>query len=174
MTPWVHPDSSDDLIELMIAVDEMMTANTAAQVALGQYCPDVDPRSFDMSKLAYFLELFARDAAFTSETIHGDRAVVAVQVAGRLPLRNLEFCRHEGRWVYMPGEVNRELVQGIRDLAKGLTRFAGAIATGARTPQQLNSEFRYRVASRFDVFMPEAVPTTAPSQRNVAAASLPS
>jgi hypothetical protein len=174
MTPWVHPDSSDDLIELMIAVDEMMTANTTAQVALGQYCPDVDPRPFDMSKLAYFLELFARDAAFTSETIHGDQAVVAVQVAGRLPLRNLEFCRHEGRWVYMPGGVDRELVQGIRDLAKGLTRFAGAIATGARTPQQLNSEFRYRVASRFDVFMPEAVPTTAPSQRNVAAASLPS
>lgn len=174
MAPWVHPDSSDELIELLISIDEMMTANTTVQVALAQYCPHIDPRQFDLPAIGYFLELFAQDARFVSETINGDRAVVAIQVAGRLPLRYPEFGRYEGRWVYMPGKVSREMVRGVRDLAKGLTRFAAAITAGARTQKQLDSEFRYRVAGKLETFVREAAPTSAPSPWRVMAATLPS
>lgn len=174
MAPWVHPDSSDELIELLISIDEMMTANTTVQVALAQYCPDIDPRQFDMPAIGYFLELFAQDARFVSETINGDRAVVAIQVTGRLPFRYPEFGRYEGRWVYMPGEVSREMVRGVRDLAKGLTRFAAAIAAGARTQKQLDSEFRYRVTDKLETFVSKAVSTSAPSPWRAMASTLPS
>lgn len=174
MVPWVHPDSSDELVDLLIALDEMTTANTTVQVALDQYCPDIDPHQFDMSRIGYFLELFAQDAEFKREIIQGDQATVEIQVAGRLPLRDLKFARHEGRWVYMPGGVDRELVRGVRDLAKGLTRFAAAIAAGARTPEQLKSEFRYRVTSRLEVFLRQTASATAPAPQPAEATGLSS
>jgi hypothetical protein len=163
MMPWISPAARDDVLEQLVAVDELMAANTSAQVAITQSCPDVDPRPFDMSAMTNFLGLFSRDSEFIDEKIEGDTATVTVQVAGRLPLTYLDFQRYEGRWVYLPGESVEDLAPGIRLLAKGLSRFATVVAAGACSPEKIASEFRYRVVPKLDAFRPRATTASAPT-----------
>lgn len=164
MMPWIHPAARDDLIEVLVAVDELMLANTSAQVAIAQSCPSIDPRPFDMSAISNFLDLFSRDAEFVGEKIEGETAVVTIQVARRLPLKHLRFERDQGRWVYHPGPLPDGLAASIRLLAKGLDRFATAIAAGTCSPDKVDSEFRYRVVARLDALRKLAAPATAPAE----------
>lgn len=165
MMPWIHPSSRDEVVELLVAVDELMLANTSAQVAITQSCSGIDPKAFDMSEIGNRLDLFSRDAVFVGERIAGDKAVVTVQVAERLPLKQLRFERHEERWVYVPGPLSHALTESIRLLAKGMNRFATVIAKGTCSPEDVNSEFRYRVLSRLEAFQKVLTPTTAPASR---------
>jgi hypothetical protein len=165
MMPWIHPSARDDVIELLVAVDELTLANTSAQVAITQSCPGINPRDFDMSAISNFLDLFSRDAEFVGEKIEGDNAVVTIQVAHRLPLKQLRFQRHEGQWVYLPGSFPVGLTEAIRLLAKGMNRFATVIAQNTCSPEQVDTEFRYRVVPKLDAFRKLMSPATAPASQ---------
>lgn len=164
MLPWIQPELRNDVLDLLVAVDELMTANTSAQVAISQSCPDLDPQLYDLSRVRYFLGVFSKDAEFIGERIEGDTAEVTFQIAKRLPLKTARFRKHEERWCLVPTESKSGLATSIRLLAKGLNRFAAVVASEACSPEKVESEFHYRVGRKLQVLLPSAgAPASSPS-----------
>jgi hypothetical protein len=161
MQPWIDPAGSDELIDLLVAMDEFQTANATAQVALARACPEIDPREFDTPWLENSLGLFSRDAEYVGEEIHGDRATVIIDVRGRE--KPLEFERRGSRWMYMPGACDPRLTAFVASLARSLTQIATTFSGGPCPPAKVASEYRYRVASKIDQMRRSlAAPSTQP------------
>ena len=149
MRPFIDAGSRDELIDLLIAFDELLLANSGAQLAIVKACPTIRAEAFDMSPMADWLELFSQRLEFVSLQEEGDRGTIAVQIAGRLP-EELEFERQDGRWVYLPGPIGPDLIPLVRDIARALNRITLAVSTGPHTAEEIEAEYRLRVGRRLE------------------------
>lgn len=148
MRPYIDPEHRDDVIDLLVAMDELLAANAAAQAAIRQACPEIDPRPFDMSAMVNQLELFSRDLQIVSLEEDGDRAWVVLLIADQVPYERAQFERRDGRWVYLPGPGARDLTSMTRAIAEALGRVAFVVSQGPHTPEQIQAEYRLRVGRR--------------------------
>ncbi len=154
MRPYLDPDTSEDLVDLLVAMDELTAANAGAQAAIRRTCPETDPARYDLSYLQQYLAFFSKDVEYVREKDKGNEAVVFVQIGGRMPLQELQFRRHrEGRspsrWVYVPGGQVGQLAPLIRDVAGALSQIALVLSSSKNvTPELVRSEFEVRIRQR--------------------------
>lgn len=145
---YIHPDGREGLIDLLVAADELTAANTAALAAAARACPGLDTSRYDLAAMIWNnLELFSREVELVQAEVDGDRAVLTVQIARRLPLRRLDFERHDGVWQYLSGSAEPEVTTLIRQRANRLRRIARSLDR-PMTPEQVHNEFRYRLGVR--------------------------
>ncbi|HSW44086.1 MAG TPA: hypothetical protein VLM89_00775 [Phycisphaerae bacterium] len=154
MRPYIDPSAVDSLIDLLVAVDELMAANASALSTVARACPGMDDSRLDLSYLERYMDLFSRDVEFIREQQKGDQATMTIQVADRLPLIELRFrraavARNDFRWVYTPGRAVPELTNLLRDITGGLNQFALVLSHAeGMTPESVQREFDLRVMTR--------------------------
>ena len=148
MRPYIDPQHREDVIDLLVAVDELLAANTGAQEAIRRACPTVAAERFDLSMVADNLELFSRDARLIRAEEQGDRGTVTVQIADRVPLVHLRFERRQGRWIYLPGQWDAPIIPTVREVAGALNRIAVVVSSGPRAPEDIESEYRFRIGPK--------------------------
>ena len=151
---YVDPAASEDLIDLLIVVDEIMAANAGAQQAIRRVCPQLDTRQCDLSYLEQYMGFFSKDVTYIRDVQKGDEAIVTAQVADHMPLVELRFRRQRGprqseRWLYVPGETMPELVPLLRDVARALDQVTLVLsASKGMGPQEVRHEFEVRLRPR--------------------------
>ncbi len=149
MLPHMDPDSRDEVIDLLMAMDELLAANAGAQLAISKACPGIEAERFDLAaQLADSLELFSTHIEFISDRRDGDRGTVTVQIAGRVPLTHINFRRRAGHWVYLPGPVGRDLIPITRAITGALNRIALVVSAGPRTREEIEAEYRLRIGRK--------------------------
>jgi len=146
MEPYIDQAGRDEVIELLIAMDELLAANDAALQATTQACPDMDVQPFDMASVADSLDLFSREVTYVSCEESGDRGAVTANVSGRLPLDRIEFVRKGDYWMYDPGPSQPTVTSTIREIALAMDRIVFVIANRTLSPDEIREEYRLRVA----------------------------
>ncbi len=149
LRPHIDPAQRDNLIDLLVALDELLAANEAVLAAIRAACPTADTAQFDLSYLRDWMELFSREARIVHKQEQDGRAVLTVQVGMRMPFERLEFEFRDGRWVYLPGRIPRETASAVRRLIVTLDRFRVTVASERPvTEDTLLQEYRIRVRPR--------------------------
>ena len=154
MRPYLEPETAEGLIDLLVAMDDLMAANAGAQAAIHRACPGMDPSRYDLSYLDQYMTFFSKNVEYIRERDKGDRAEVIVQVGGRMPLEELEFRRYrEGRgpswWVYVPGSDMAQITPLIREVAAALKQITIVLSASKQaTPEQVGDEFEIRIRQR--------------------------
>ncbi len=156
MRPYLDPETGEDVIDLLLAMDALLAANHEAQAVIRRICPEADLRRYDISFLQQHLEFFSTDLEYLRQQETDDRAVVTVQVAGRMPLQELHFRRHReqdgpSRWLYVPAGQPGRLVPLVREIKRALNQVSLVLSTAGRaTPKQVQNEFEIRVLRRIE------------------------
>jgi hypothetical protein len=154
MRPYLDPKTGEGLIDLLVAMDELMAANAGAQAAIRRACPDMDPRRYDLSYIEQYMTFFSKDVEYIREQDKGDQAVVVVQVGGQMPLEELQFRRYrEGRgpswWVYVPGGDVPQIVPLIREVTGALEQIRLVLSMSKKvSPEEVGNEFEIRIRQR--------------------------
>lgn len=154
MRPYIDPSVGEEVLDLLIALDELMAANAGAQDAIRRACPQADLTRLDLSYLEQYMGLFSRDTTFLREIQKDDRTTVIAQIGDRLPLEELQFRREHvrgqpGRWVYVPGRSVPKLVQLLRDMTRALDQITLVMADAKDvTPEKVMDEYRIRVVAK--------------------------
>ncbi len=145
LRPYIHPAARESTIDLLIAVDELLAANTSARKAIEKACPAAESArlaGYDLSWIADSMELFSRRVVLVKVEERGDQATVTAEVSGRLPLITMPFQRLSGIWVYLPGTANPKLVEHLRAISRSLTQIAMRLNEQKLTPEQIDAEYR--------------------------------
>ena len=154
MRPYLEPASAEGVIDLLVAMDEVMAANAGLQAAIRRACPGAQAGRYDLSYLEQYMTFFSKDVEYVRERDKGDQAEVIVQVGGRMPLEELRFRRYQedrgaSWWVYVPGSDVTEIIPLIRDLASALKQITIVLSSSTQvTPEQVKDEFNIRIRQR--------------------------
>lgn len=144
----IEPAGREGTIDLLVAVDELVAANRAALAAMQREFPGMDRRDYDLSFVLDNLDLFSREVEFVKVREHGDEAVVTAQVSRRLPLAEMIFIRHDGRWMYQSGREQPEIIEHLRAITRALGQITLLIRSGDLRAEQMPEEWRLRIQSR--------------------------
>lgn len=147
MRPYVDPAAYRPMVDLLLAVDELLAANQAAMELTSEVCPEHALDAMDLSRVADELELFSREVTWIRGREGEDRAVVTVQVADRLPVIDLAFVRYDDRWVYEPDLDGPDVAPALRGLARAVEEFTGAVRDRSMTCDQVIAEYMARIGS---------------------------
>jgi len=148
MRPYIDPPHCEEVLDLLIAVDELLAANAGTQHAIHVSCPSFPADKLDLSALADNLELFSRTVLFVSLEESESKGIVHVRIGDRTELTDLSFENRGGYWVYMPGSNPADLVQVIRDMKTALDRITVALDDTPKTPEQIGNEYRLRIGPK--------------------------
>jgi hypothetical protein len=155
MRPYLDPAVGEDLIDLLVAMDELMAANAGAQFAMRRACPEMDSGRYDLSYLDQYMTFFSKDVEYVREQDKGDEALVTVQIGARMPLEELRFRRYrEGTrgpswWTYVPiGDV-AQVIPLIREATGALKQISMVIDSNKKiTPEEVGNEFEIRIRQK--------------------------
>lgn len=170
------PDSRDELLETLLAIDAFLVANDAlcdwVRVEIGQGAA----ASIDQRHLASAMGPFADGVSLTLlETyIDADVAQVSYTVDGKLPARRAAFRRIDQQWRYDPYGLDAEDRETIPRLAPALSRMANGLndlrillernpdeaATLRRQPEQLLERTRHALQPGVELLKPRNAPPT--------------
>jgi len=153
MGPYIDATSRDEVVDLLVVMDELLAANAAARAAITRACPGIAAAAFDMSHMANALELFSRDVQLIRVDEEGNRGLITVQIARRLPLKYPAFERRAGHWVYVPGPLGRDFVTVIREMTGALNHLALVLLAGPRSDAEIEAEYRRRIGPKLEVLM---------------------
>lgn len=149
----VLSDHVDDVTRTLVAVDDFLAANQAlCELIRQQVGPGVSAR-VDQAHLADHLDVFSRYVDLIGEETTGENAIVRFTIDGKLPAKNAELRRIDGRWRYDPGGgYSPELVAAFEKMTEGLRALvaefrAGTIDVSAfrANPDRLVDEVRLRL-----------------------------
>lgn len=135
--PHIDPAARGDLIDLLMAVDELLAANRRACRTIEASSPGADVSMFDMSPAKRALGLFAPDVQVAGIEESGPEAKVHLRIPGQARLVQVRLERREGLWVYMPGPTSPEMVAGLRELAAAWDRIALVVGSGGHTREEI-------------------------------------
>ena len=148
MRPYIDPAHCEDVLDLLIAVDELLAANAGTQRAIRTACPTFPAERLDLSTLADNLDLFSRTVRFVSQQESGSTGMVRVRIGDRSELSDLPFENRHGYWVYMPGGSPADLLQVIRDMRVALDRITLTLGDQPKSPEQIGNEYRLRIGPK--------------------------
>lgn len=146
MEPYLLPEQRPHVIELLQAVDQLIAAQQVLRVAVGKHMGPATAEVFDEVETANMLGLFSKDVSILEERITGATAVVTIQVAGRVPLEQVRFIRHDERWVLVEDAPIVGLAREIRNLADVHIAVARRLEDRPMTVAQLQQELAMRRA----------------------------
>jgi hypothetical protein len=162
MRPYIHDSGRDGMIDLLVAVDELVLANAAVQEAVRQVCPGTDA-PYDLSAVQDWLEIFSREVNLIDVKQTGDQATLTFQIARRLPVISTQFVRTDGVWQYVPAPDQAGVVRAVRQLTRALGQIELSLSKQpVLTPEQVREEYRTRLEPKLKVFRQLQGQTAAP------------
>lgn len=117
VAPHLLPQQRREVIELLLAVDELTQADRVLAGAVTARFGSASAQRFDHTAVINSVGVFSRDVDVIQEDRAGDRAVVTIQVAGRVPLEQVELVRVNGAWMIETDPPIPEIPVLIRKLA---------------------------------------------------------
>lgn len=135
-------DQRRDVVELIQSVDQLLYANRILQRRIETHLGMATAAAFDRSQAANAIGVFSRDVEVISERVDGDRAVVLIQVAGRVPLEEVHLHRVDGAWRLTTDPPIAGVAQEIRNLADVLLRCSRRAEHPSMTAAKLRTELR--------------------------------
>lgn len=152
LRPYMDPEHRDQVIDLLMAADTLLAANSGVLKAIEKSSPETPRNRLDISGvITANLELFSRDVRVVEERedVEAGRAVVSIEIAGASPPVDVCFRRREGHWVYVPGPGGAQTIQAFRELTKALDRTARSLAAAEQaSPEQVISEYKLFVVPK--------------------------
>ncbi|HOB75524.1 MAG TPA: hypothetical protein PKG54_13485 [Phycisphaerae bacterium] len=147
LRPYMDPAHRDQVIDMLLAVDDLLAANAAVLKAIDTALPDAPgPRPDISGVIMAHLELFSRDVRIVEE--HEDRqagqAIIRIEIANTPPPVDVHFRLREGHWVYVPGATGGPAtIHAFRELTKALDRTARSLTTSEDlSPRQVLDDYR--------------------------------
>ena len=135
-------DQRRDVVELIQSVDQLLYANRVLQARVEAHLGMATAAAFDRSEAANAIGVFSRDVEVISERVDGDRATVLIQVAGRVPLEEVQLLRVDGAWRLTTDPPIAGVAEEIRNLADALLRCSRRAEHPSMTAKKLRAELR--------------------------------
>jgi len=135
-------DQRRDVVELIQSVDQLLLANRVLQERIEVHLGMATAAAFDRSEAANAIGVFSRDVEVISARVDGDRAAVFIQVAGRVPLEEIQLDRVDGAWRLTTDPPIAGVAQEIRNLADVLLRCGRRAEHPSMTAKKLRAELR--------------------------------
>jgi hypothetical protein len=147
LRPYMDPAHRDQAIDMLLAVDNLLAANSAVLKVLECVSPQTPRARLDISGvITANLEIFSKEVEVLSqhEDREAGRATLTIEIAGTPPPVDVHFRLREGHWVYVPGSAGgAEMIQALRELTKALERVARSLAvSGNASPEQALKEYQ--------------------------------
>ncbi len=152
------PEQRTSVVGLIQSVDRLLWANGVLQAAVTSHLGPATARAFDRTEAANAIGVFSRDVDLLDERVEGDRAVVTVQVAGRVPLEEVNLVRRDDRWLIQTDPPIPGVAEALNNLAQVLVDTARLLDDGNMSAGELQRELALREASigrRLDNLMSE-------------------
>jgi hypothetical protein len=160
---YIDPATREEVIDLLIAVDELLAANAGANRAVHAACPTADVKRYDLSMVADNLDLFSRQVELVKVEESAEQAVAIAEVSGRLPLDRIQFRRIGGVWGYVPEPANHQIIASIRAMSRSLEQIALVFADRKATPEEVDAEYRARLLPKIAKMRELASPASRPN-----------
>lgn len=149
LRPYVLPERWALLIDTLMAVNALQTANNRLHELIERYYGPRTAELLDLGGLLDYLGLFAPKVTYIRQEqpdpVEVNEATVRIQVGKHVPLERIRFVQRSGRWYYDPGRPIPEMPVVLNALARGLNLVADRLEAGPLTRDQLLSEFRTRL-----------------------------
>jgi len=141
------PEQRPFVLELLLAVDQFLAADQALRASATRNIGPASAMAFDRSDVADMLGVFSHHLSALDETIDGDRAVVTIQVADRVPLQSVNLVRRADVWLIETDPPIPGAAREIRAMAAVLTEAAQSLAQKPITAAELQAEIQSRQAA---------------------------
>ena len=131
------PSQRPYIVELIQSIDQLLSANRVLQASIAKHLGSATAIAFDRSEAANAIGVFSKDLEVLNERIEGDRAVVTIQVGGRVPLEEVQLVREQGRWLIQTDPPIPEVAKELRKLADVLVQAARRLEVRRITAAEL-------------------------------------
>lgn len=135
------------VVDLVMSVDRLATANDTLTLATREHLGAATAETVDRPGLANIIGVFSRDVELIDEHVTGDKAVVTIQVAGRIPLEEIELVRRQRRWLIQTDPPVEGMTDALRRHADTLIGLARAVREGKYDAGSLVRELEARETS---------------------------
>ena len=132
------------VLDLLHAADQLAHADRVLHAAVERQFGSAAATQFDHTAVADSFGVFSRRVEIITESIHGNRATVAIQVAGRVPLENVQLVRAGGAWRIHTDPPIPEIPKLLRDLARTMSDAARDIERKPWPADTLRAELARR------------------------------
>jgi hypothetical protein len=137
---YLLPDQRPHIVGLIHAMDQLLSANQVLQASVTRHLGPATAAAFDRSDAANAIGVFSREVQILNERVEGDKAFVTIQVAGRVPLEEVELVRRPGRWKVRTDPPIPEVSEELRKLAEVLVQAARRLEAKGLTAAELKRE----------------------------------
>lgn len=138
--------------ELVQATDRLVAAEAEFRATVTRRLGHAAAMGVDRSGVGDAIGVFSRNVRVVDERIDGDRAIVTVQVADRVPLEEVTVVRREGRWLIETDPPMDGIASGMRELAEVLLAMSRRVERGDVSEATLISELAAQQAPVFRKF----------------------
>ena len=125
----------------------MDRGNDVLQAAVTRRLGPATARMFDRSGARNAIGVFSENVKLLTERLDGDTAVVAIQVADRVPLIDVRLARHDDRWVLQTDPPIPGMAAELAKLAEALVATARRLDQEKLTLPELRRELSLREAA---------------------------
>lgn len=147
LQPYLRPDQRRQVVDLIQAVDRLDRANDVLQAAVTRRFGPATARMFDRSGARNAIGVFSENVKLLTERLEGETAVVAIQVADRVPLIDVRLSRRDDRWVLQTDPPIPGMAAELAKLAEALVGTARLLDENELTSQELRRELALREAA---------------------------
>ncbi len=138
--PYLLPEQRSAVVELIQAVDRLAWAEKVLQAAVTRHLGRASAAMFDHSDVVNIIGVFSRDVEVVAGRVDGDQALVTIQVAGRVPLEEVNMILRAKRWVIQTDAPVPGVAGQLRDLAEVLIDAARRVEKDRLTAAELKRE----------------------------------
>jgi hypothetical protein len=138
------PEQRSQNIELIQSVDQLIVAGEILEEAVRERFGNVMAEGFADAGVANIIGVFSSDVEVVAEEMEEGRAVVNVQVAGRLPLEQIELVPSPGGWQIRTDPPVEGVAAELRRLADAMNDAARRIRANEMTPEEFQRTLSLR------------------------------
>lgn len=159
MERYLEPLQRPMVRELVLSVDRLVAANRTLRGAVEESIGSASAILVDRPDVANIIGVFSHDVEIVDERVDGERAVVEIQVGGRLPLQRVALRRVDGVWIVAADDPIPGLARELGRLADVLLELADRVRRRSMDREELIRELTRRegvVLRRIDALIRSA------------------
>jgi len=141
---YLIPEQRSAVVRHLQAVDRLVVAHESLNQLIAERIGIGSATLIDPTALGNIAGVFSADVEIVDENVQGDRAVVTISVAGRLPLENVSLTRVNGQWLLGTDPPVPDLSAQIHKLADAADRVAQVLRSRPMTSQEVRHELELR------------------------------
>ena len=151
MLTLIAPRHREPIMVLVRAVDELIAAEEHLQRSIREVVGEGSATHFSRrQQVVNVFGALSRDVEVIDETVTGDTARVAIQVASRIPLETVDLELYDGRWRVVSDEPIPGLAAELRNLAKATRRVVSELQRRRLTAEGVYRELALRQRPVFE------------------------